>query len=84
MKTAEYLFTERGWQKYDAPGDSARLKQFVTDKWKGSVALEQYAETYLPMHPLIWGRSFYSPPKASKKKIISWMTVNCSRDSDFC
>ena len=55
MKTAEYLFTERGWQKYDAPGDSARLKQFVTDKWKGSVALEQYAETYLPMSSIDLG-----------------------------
>ena len=48
MKTAEYLATLGGWQKYEAPGDSARLKKFVADKWRTSPALEHYADTYLP------------------------------------
>tara|TARA_R110002096_G_scaffold168538_14_gene339415 strand:+ start:1253 stop:1768 length:516 start_codon:yes stop_codon:yes gene_type:complete len=49
MKTADYLMTQKGWlDKYEAPGDSERLKQFVTDKWKASPALEHYADTYLP------------------------------------
>ncbi|MBT8038199.1 MAG: hypothetical protein KJO21_11700 [Verrucomicrobiae bacterium] len=48
MKTAKYLATQGGWQKYEAPGDSAWLKQFVADKWKASAAVEHYADTYLP------------------------------------
>jgi len=49
MKTAEYLASlHAGWNKYQAPGDSERLIQFVAGQWKTSPALEDYARTYLP------------------------------------
>ena len=49
MKTTDLLKAQKdNWDKYKAPGDSARLKKFVADKWKTSAALEHYADTYLP------------------------------------